>query len=190
MLKNKKNNSWFTLIELLVAISIVWILAIWVTNLNFNTISNKEKLRTYTNKIVNNIETVRNFALMWKWIWVSLDVPESWRIESDLSWSWKILVSYYNWSSWQNSSEFSTNFAWWYYIDQIDCLGIDWSTIDTFTWSSSDKWTLIFTWSVGWISWDCIIIDPAKIIKITTWYLWRKESFQINSVNWLIERNY
>jgi len=87
----------FTLIELLVVISIITILALWISQISFTTMWDKQKLDTTVARIVSNIETVRWNALMWKWIWDQLTVPESYQIDFSTTWSGNITTQYLSW---------------------------------------------------------------------------------------------
>ncbi len=54
----------FTLIELMVVISILAILIIGASNINFNRINKDQELDLFVNKIITDIETLRNDELM------------------------------------------------------------------------------------------------------------------------------
>ena len=94
----KNNHNAFTLIELMVVIGIIAILILGSNFLNFNKVSNKQKLDTKTIRIVSQIEEIRNNSLLWKWIWTELIVPKKYRIDFSTSWSWVISTKYYSWS--------------------------------------------------------------------------------------------
>jgi len=188
MKKNKVGLFWFTLIELLVAIAIIGILALSSTNLNFNKISNKQKLINYNNKIISNIEAIRNNSLMWRGMWMSLNIPNSWRIDFSKSWSWKILTSY----SWGIIyTEYNTIFSGWYYLDTIKCFDILWTELDSFTWNTLWTGILFISWdNITWSgSSNCNNIRNKKL-EIITWYKNFTWSILINTVNWLVQKKY
>ena len=70
-----KNNNAFTIVELLVAIVVVIIITLSWSNIAFRAISDKQNLEISTNKIISEIERVRNNSLIWKGIWTNLEVP-------------------------------------------------------------------------------------------------------------------
>ena len=59
-----KNNNAFTIIELLVAIVIVIIITLSGSNIAFRAISDKQNLEISTNKIISEIERIRNNSLI------------------------------------------------------------------------------------------------------------------------------
>ncbi len=79
--KGRTILGWFTLIELLVAISIIAILAIGVSNINWNRLSDRQKITIFQNRVVSEIETIRNNALFGKAVTPALIVPHTWRID-------------------------------------------------------------------------------------------------------------
>lgn len=176
MIKNKK---WFTLAELLVWITIIWILALWVSQINFNTISDKQRAETYLSKIKTSIETVKNNSLIWKWIWTDLIVPEKWKIDLK-SWSGHLVTSYFSWT-WINYSSYSyTPENNLYTIKSIECAKLDW-TSDTV----SETWSIVISWSKLSLNW--CPDDSYKILRINSNYKQFENTFEINTVSWIIE---
>ncbi|NVP17631.1 prepilin-type N-terminal cleavage/methylation domain-containing protein [Candidatus Gracilibacteria bacterium] len=90
---NKKNKA-FTIVELLVAISIISIIALGANNISFKSISDKQSLEIFNNKIISEIERIRNNSLIGKGIGVNLDVPKTWRIDFSTSGSGVINTNY------------------------------------------------------------------------------------------------
>lgn len=173
----------FTLIELLVAITIITILALWATSLDFNRLSNKQKLEIFTNSIKTNYESIRNNALEWKWIWTNLDIPKKWKMDFSTSNSWTVVTSYsIDWTSWIWASNIDMQNIYW--ISSIRCLETDWSIdnslFDTETWSIEISWINIELW------WDCNN-DSSKILQITFWNKINEyKTLEINTLNWLV----
>jgi len=184
MRKNKISSFWFTLIELMVAIAIIGIIALSSTSLNFNKLSNGEKLKINNNKIVSTIETIRNNSLMWRWIWINLINPKYWRIDFTKTGSWKMLVSYNSW--WLDISlpEKNIIFNNWYYIYSITCSNLSWSFNN-----NTSSWVLFISWdNITW-SWTIWCNDTrTKKLEIITWYRNLTWSILINTVSWLIEQ--
>jgi len=55
----------FTLIELLVWISVMSIIILWVTSIDYNRLSQDQKLDIFTNDVKSNFERIRNNSLAW-----------------------------------------------------------------------------------------------------------------------------
>lgn len=184
---NKQNSiRAFTLIELIVWITIIIILLLWTTQIDFNRLSQKQELEILTNNIKSNFEILRNNSLSWKWIWTSLIVPDSWMFEISNSNSWTVANSYLSWGTWYNY-ENQLIFKNWLYISWLKCLELD-KTLDddllsTWTWWIIFKWwNLTLTWSCNTISEDAKILEiEIKNNKSDT------KTLQINMLNWLAE---
>ncbi|MDD3145645.1 MAG: prepilin-type N-terminal cleavage/methylation domain-containing protein [Candidatus Gracilibacteria bacterium] len=107
-MKINKNINGFTIIELLVAIAIVVTIVIGSNNISFKYVSDKQNLEIFTNKVISEIERIRNNSLIGKGIGTNLDVPEKWKIEFNSGWngtsSGNIVSSYYDGTSWINEN--------------------------------------------------------------------------------------
>jgi len=81
--KGKNTGSGFTLIEVLVVIAVTAVLAIGVANINWNRLTDKQKVTIFKNRVISDVETIRNNALFGKWVTVNseLIVPFSWRVD-------------------------------------------------------------------------------------------------------------
>ena len=177
----------FTLIELLVVISIISILFLWASKINFNSLNDKQKIEIFGNKVVSKFETIRNFAIIWKWIWLNLETPEKWKIEFSNSWSWNIKSSYFSWTlaNWVKYDEiiFNNN----YKIQKIECLNFDESSSINFAWAMLWTWIIEIVWSKLTLTWSCN--NPIyKKIKTTIKYKNNFEkNIEINTINWLVK---
>lgn len=180
----KINNKGFTLIELLVVIAIITIMTIWASSMNFNTTSDKQNLDRHMIKIVSYIETIRNNALLGKWIWVNLEVPNSYKIDFSLNDWWK--TQWYYTDSWsiEHVLDFMTppTFSWstLEYIKNIECVKLNWDAD-----ALSTTWSILITWSnlqLGWCP-----EDSHKILQLNITRKAETESIQINTVTWLIK---
>lgn len=184
-MKNNKNINGFTIMELMIAITIIWIIFIWSTNINFKYISDRQKLEIFTNKIISEIERIRNNSLIWKWIWTTLIVPEKWKIEFNSWWNWtstwNIITSYYNWSIWIQENNLKieklTN------INKVDCIDVSWLVLPL---NNTQTWTIIFEWWKYNLLWDC----PSNYSNIEIYtsslsYTW---SINFDVVSWLIKK--
>lgn len=117
----------FTLVEILVVITLISIITLWAGQINFKRLSQRQEVAILTNNVINNIETIRNYASNGRGVGVSLETPEFWEIRFSQAWSWSIetfystgsLVSFpeTNWSSESNNI-----------IDDIYCEKINGST--------------------------------------------------------------
>lgn len=168
----------FTLAELLVVMSIIGILALWISNINFSRLSQKQQVSIESIKIVNLIEEARNNALIWKWVGVSLTTPDSWSIVLENNSSSGSLQSTYlsgtsiAYSSWDSPFPFS--------ISNLECRRLD-DSADSSSW----PFTLTFTGSVWWIS-GCSDNTYKKIkFDYGVWSL--TQNITINTLSWVIE---
>jgi len=186
-MKINKNINGFTIVELLVAITIIIILIIWSNNISFKYVNDKQKLEIFTNKIISEIERIRNNSLVWKWIWVNLNVPKLWKIEFNSWWnwtsSWNVITSYYSWSTWiqENKLIIDKNFA----LKNINCIAVDWN-INILT--TAETWAILFEWWKYSLTW-CVFcpsnysnIEIETMSKLFTW------SINFDIVSWLIKK--
>lgn len=178
-----KNKKWFTLIELLVMITIVWLLALWVTQISFKKNIDRDHLDTVTSEIYNLIERVRNDSLLWKWIWTSLKLPDWYKIEltkdSEKKWSFK---SFYL-SGWTYTQLDSIETEWNERIKETVCTDIDW-------WNRTNDLNnieIILIWEDIKFTW--CTYETNKIIRFIVRYNWYEKEIIINSVSWLMDIN-
>lgn len=172
----------FTLTELLVWITIISILLLWVSSINFNRLNTKQKLEIFTNNIRANFENIRNNSLTWKWIWSNLDVPKNWKIEYSVNNSWTIISSSsLDWTNWDIFDQI--RFENLYEISKIKCLKIDW-TEDSSLDNPSQTWTIDFSWVNITLWWDCP--NSSKILELTVKNQTDTKILEINTLNWLI----
>lgn len=179
----KRNNYWVTLIELLVVISIIWIIALWAIKINFNTLSDKQEIEIFSNKVISSFETIRNYAIIWKWIGVNLDTPKKWKIEFSNIWSWNIKSSYdfWTWAGWVEYEDiiFDKN----YEISEMKCINYD----ETSTWAII-LWTGIIEilWSNLTLTWGCNTPEYKKIETTIRYKNNFEKKIKINTINWLV----
>lgn len=154
-------------------------MALWISQINFNTISDKQRAESYMNKIKSSIETVKNNALIWKWIWSDLIVPSQWKIDLK-SWSWNLISSYLSWAwiDYSNYSYIPENSL--YKIKNIKCVKLNGTEENL-----SDTWSIIISWANLSLSW-CADTD-FKVLRITTNYKQFENTFELNTVSWVIE---
>jgi|SaaInlLV_10m_DNA_3_1039740.scaffolds.fasta_scaffold04264_4 prepilin-type N-terminal cleavage/methylation domain-containing protein len=174
----------FTLIELLVWISVMSIIILWVTSIDYNRLSQDQKLDIFTNDVKSNFERIRNNSLAWKWIWLSLDIPTKWTIDYTKTSSWIIISKSFNWAV--GTVYEDLNFQNNIYVETIRCLELDW-TEDTIL-STTGTWTIIFEWDK--ISLDTYLEcdeQVSKILEISLTNKLKTKVIQINTLNWLVE---
>lgn len=184
MKKNlSKKVGGFTLIELMVAISLIAIVVIWWYNLDFNRLSWRQRLEIFSNKVISNIETIRNNALLWKWAWINLDIPPEWKIDISSANSWSLSVSFLSWATWYSFPENSLITNRPYQIDNIQCVSLN----HTNTWSF-----LGWTWTIIVSKWDLSLSwcsdSNNKIIKFDTIFTKDDFTIEVNTLNWLIRK--
>jgi len=174
------NKNWFTLIELLVGISIITILVLWWSNIAYRNISDKQKLEIFNNRIIWEIEEVRNNSMIWKWIWTNLTVPPEWKIEFSRNSWWKIITSY-SWATWTEYKNIEMdNFI---NISSISCKNISWTTQNL---TATQTWTIIFKWWKYSLWWNC----PSTYSNITiqTYSKWFYNNVAFDTISWLIKK--
>lgn len=150
----------FTLIEILVGISIISIILLWVTSIDYNALNNKQKLEIFTNDVKAHFENIRNNALAGKWIGVNLDVPKVRKIEYSLAGSGSI-QSYtsIDGSTWTpfNSLRFISDMS----ITQIRCWWINDS--HELAYSDPSSYDILDANATG------SILIEGSILKLETW---------------------
>jgi len=172
----------YTLMELLVVITIIGIIAIWTTQLDFNRLSQKQQVSIEAIKIINIIEEVRNNALTWKWIWVTLETPDAWKIDISRSASGTVTSSYTlnDGSSWTPYSFWSWQAPFPQEIESMECYKLDGSSE-----SISTPISISFTGSVWSLS-GCSD-NNYKIFTFIYGIANLKHSISINALTWVIE---
>lgn len=183
-MKLKNQNKAFTLMELLAWIAIIAIIILWTTNIDYNRLTSKQKIEIFSNKIITTFESIRNSTLTWKSISANFEVPEKMRIEYSNAWSWTITISSYDWTSWSN---YDTNndilFGQGYTIWNMRCLKLDLNVDSTITWWT---WTIEFEWINMTLTWACS--GDAKILEMEINYSAFTKILQINTLNWLVNK--
>lgn len=172
----------FTLVEILVVISIIMIITIWASRINFNKSSDSQKANIFENEVFSFIETQRNNSLLWKWIWSSLENPTKINIDIETSQTWSIKLNYFSWSTiiWTWSFNKIDSFS---YISDITCYNID----RTMSWSSNSisidyiNWDTFISWCNAWTS-------TWTIYDISTKYKSFENIIRINMLSGVMER--
>jgi type II secretory pathway pseudopilin PulG len=174
----KKKKIAFTLLEIMVVVALLWIATLWITQLNFNSLSNKQRLDWFFYKIKTNIETVKNNVLIWREIkdWTETITSSRWQIDFNNSGSWIIKTYYYNTSGTKKS------YSLWKY-DIIPEKG--YAIVVSNSWSSiTDTGSILINWGNLTLTW---ITTTNKVLEIKTKYQWLEKVFTINTVSWVIE---
>jgi prepilin-type N-terminal cleavage/methylation domain-containing protein len=178
-MRKRTSLSAFTIAELLVVMAIISILALWISRINFQRLSQNQQISIETAKIVNLIEEARNNALIGKWVGVDLITPESWSIviENDSS-SGSLTSRYLSWWTLTWTTVLDSPFP--FSINNLECRPLN-NTAGISSWS----FTLTFTWSVGGIS-GCSNSN-YKIISFDYWVWTLNKNININTLSWIIE---
>lgn len=179
-------NTWrkkaFTLIEIIVVISLLAVFTLSITNIDFSRLSTQEKHKIFTNKVISNIETIRNYAFSGKWVWINTETPNQWKIDISSSNSGSILTSY----SWDVNGIYYTGTFWSdpsHEIINILCTNIDRSITESIT--GSNTGSIVFQWNVASIEWCSD--STLRILEFQTKYLSHTSTIQFNSINSIIE---
>lgn len=176
---NYQKNA-FTLVELIVWIAIIWLISLWITNMYSSNLPDRQKLDLFTNKVVWIIDSVKNYSLVWKWIWTDLITPNYFKME--LSRSGSYLKTFFNtWGTDIYYSPMSINpFDTYYNINSIKCIWLDYSS-----WAVVDDISITYNWSNITLSW--CLNNYQKIIDLELAYKWFKKTIRLNSISWVLE---
>lgn len=188
-MKQKSSLFAFTLVEVLVGITIISIIALWATRMNFNQLSHKQEVEIAIVKIVNIAEELRNNALVGK------AILNGWNLEAP--WGWKlhltngaILTSYYS-ILWDFSDEINLpdlNWSWStpFSIQNIECQNINWWTLSTgLAWAS-----IRFLWDTMELRCGNATLDTRdKILIVEYWAGAITKTVSINTLTGVIEAN-
>ncbi len=175
-MKLAQNIFWFTLVELLVVITIVMLLFGAGTQLDFNRIWNSERIEIFNTKILNHYETIRNNALLGKWIDTTIEVPDKWKIQYSITGSW-VINSQYSTGSWIDFNEYTPNIPEKHSIKNIACFDLNGNVADN-NWPQAE---IIFDWND--ISLDGTCLTSARILQFETHFLGHVQTFRINVLN-------
>lgn len=169
----------FTLIELMVWISIVWIISISVANLYTKSNTDKQKLEIYTNKIIWKIDTVKNYALVWKWIGANLSTPINYKIQFS---TWNYIKTFFN-TWWIDNiyNELSlAPFDYPYKLKSIECKKLDLTSPTNSTWIivTINWWNLSLTWCNN---------SYLKIVDFKISLNKYENTIRFNTISWVME---
>lgn len=157
MIKKGKTVLWaFTLIEIMVVLTIIAIIAIWVSNVNWNRLSDRQKVIVFKNRIISDIETVRNNALFGKGIGTNLDVPEAWRVDISQNGVYFLyqtggVFTFYDNVDMQNNESITQVRCWENPITQTGSILIQWIQM-TLTWATDCEWEKNISFDIAYKS--------------------------------------
>ena len=164
----------FTLIEIMVAITIIWIIGAGVANTNWSRLSDRQKVSIFKNRMVSQIETIRNNALFGRSITINSIVPRYWRIDF---WTNTSNVFYSTW--WLDPSDFlpydvaEMNLSRFESISSVDC---GWEP----------RWSILIEW-INMSLTGSVQCAAATTILMDLEYKQFSESIEINSVSGLVK---
>lgn len=169
----------FTLIELIVWIAIISLISLWISKLYWSNIPDKQRLDLFTNKLIWIIDSVKNYSLVWKWIWTNLETPKYFKIELS---TWSYLKTYYNtWTTDIYYPLMSINpFNDFYEIHSIKCIRLDESSS-----TPVSDLSITYEWSNITLSWCSD--NYEKIVDIELYYKWFKNKLRLNAISWVLE---
>lgn len=177
---NYQKNA-FTLVELIVWIAIIWLISLWITNMYSSNLPDRQKLDLFANRFVWIIDSVKNYSLVWKWIWTELVTPNYFKME--LSRTGSYLKTFFNtWGTDVYYPPMSINpFDTYYKIYSIKCISLDLSS-----WDQVDDISITYNWSNITLSW--CLNDYQKIVDLELAYKVRfKKTIRLNSISWVLE---
>ena len=176
----KKNKNAFSLIELVVVIGLITFIALTATSLNFQWLSDKQKLEIFSNRIITQIEAIRNDALVWKnWF----EDIEQWEIAINKTTATLEITAYPRQKDISEVKEpriVTTNKAsvW----EKIEALKCNWAWWE----KSIDSAKIVFEWTkTAKVIWeDC---NENSILQFELSYSKEKWIIEFDPVSWLIE---
>lgn len=169
----------FTLIEILVGISIISIMALGISQMNFSRLSDNQKLDIELSKITSIIEETRNNALIGRWLGTNLVNPDSWNIQiSNNSSSGTINVLYNSWGARVNYKSYSVQKP--FSIIEISCKNVDWNSTGT-----SSNVLLWYTWANAGVDLWCS--SDSSILDIQVWNSRLNKDIHIETITNIIE---
>jgi len=177
----KKKISAFTLIELLTVISIIWIITLWVSRIYLNSTNDRQNLNVFIVKFSSILDTVKNFSLVWKWIWPDLVTPLSYIVSVS---TWWYITTYYN--TWFTDEVYDPltipSLDSNYKINSITCRNIANTTTLV---SQKNNIDIIYKWSIITLSW-CTNSTTQRIVDFNLMYKGYFKTLRFNSVSWVL----
>lgn len=172
----------FTLIEILVWMALIGVIAIGISRLNFNRLSDMQRIEIETTAISSILEETRNNALIWRWVWTNFTTPSEWKIIINNSTPQGTVVSQYN-TSWY------TSYRNWAAVSPFTIREIRCKDINGWSSEMSSNVELSFQKSsINISSWSCTQAK-AKIIEIDFGNSRIFKTIQMNTISWVIEIN-
>lgn len=178
---NKNRVYWgFTLVELMVWIAIISLMALWVSSIDFQRLSQNQKTQIELVKVLNIIEEARNNAMIWRGIGTNLDTPDSWSVILDTSDSWSIESIWTLWfATWSLRLWEAKNPI---IISNMRCQSIDGLVDDT---ASNSVVSIVYNGSNAQLVW-CNDNSFKKIVfDIGSWE--NTKEISVNAVTGIIE---
>ena len=184
----KKNKNAFSLIELVVVIGLITFIALTATSLNFQWLSDKQKLEIFSNRIITQIEAIRNDALVWKNLYdttkkILFEVIEQWEIAINKTIATLEVTAYPRQKDISEVKEpriVTTNkaSAW----EKIEALKCNWAWWE----KSIDSAKIVFEWTkTAKVIWeDC---NENSILQFELSYSKEKWIIEFDPVSWLVE---
>ena len=184
----KKNKNAFSLIELVVVIGLITFIALTATSLNFQWLSDKQKLEIFSNRIITQIEAIRNDALVWKNLYdttkkIWFEDIEQWEIAINKTTATLEVTAYPKQKDISEVKEpriVTTNKAsTWEKIEALKCNWAWWE-------KSIDSAKIVFEWTkTAKVIWeDC---NENSILQFELSYSKEKWIIEFDPVSWLIE---
>lgn len=184
----KKNKNAFSLIELVVVIGLITFIALTATSLNFQWLSDKQKLEIFSNRIITQIEAIRNDALVWKNLYdttkkIWFEDIEQWEIAINKTTATLEVTAYPRQKDISEVKEpriVTTNKAsvW----EKIEALKCNWAWWE----KNIDSAKIVFEWTkTAKVIWeDC---NENSILQFELSYSKEKWIIEFDPVSWLVE---
>lgn len=165
----KKNKKAFTILELVVIIALISLIALWMSKINFNRLSNEQESEILANKIISIIEEARDNSITWKGVYENKNFIEvnNRNIEIKLWENFEIISK-------ANSKQISKiKKIKKQRINKIQC------------WDNDFDGNPIITFEQGKIIFNN---NCKKNLKIFIDYNWANNEIEIDRISWLIKK--
>jgi len=180
-MKNKiKNTYWLTLIEIIVVISLIWLLSVGATNLDFSRLSVRQEHEIFTNDIISKFDSVRNFSFQGRWIGVNLDTPDEWSVQISTAGNGSLTTTYSGGISWTYEPT-SITIDSWYQLSWLECITLN----DTIAPQTTNSATITFIGSEIRLS-GCPDTSQ-KILRFDTLHNVYSSTVEINTISGIIQ---
>lgn len=181
---HKKSLQAFTLVEVMVALVVIGIVVFWIARINFNQVTDTQKVSIFSNKIVSTIEWIRNMTLTWKSVTTSQYTPSEWTLNIVINSASTYIRPYYR-NSWWTLVEYPQlrfRLQENELVTGIRCKSID----GTYAPTTITSWTFTISFTDNSTTFSGCATDE-RIIEIYTQFKAASQTIVFNGITSIIE---